>query len=60
MHSIYCNQLFIETVSELGYPQEFDHLSDLDKVYVDDNVYKTFEPIDTAECAVDQCTEFNY
>jgi hypothetical protein len=60
MHSIHCNPMFTQTISELGYPQEFDHLSDMDKVYVDDALFKVFEPIDPTKCATESCSEYQY
>lgn len=58
MHSLSCNPMFIQKFTELGYPQEFDHLSDADKIFIDQSIYKSFEPSDPALCATEDCSEF--
>lgn len=60
MYSEYCNPPFVPKDTEQGFPQEFDHLQDIDDTYVDENEFKMFEPIDSEECAGEDCSEFMY
>ena len=60
MYSSSCNPSFIAKETEQGFPQEFDHLSDMEKDEYDDNIYVMFEPKDTTACATSDCSEFKY